>query len=197
MGDELGFRSPVDFQMQRKGTGEPVLSRLRMDFMGGLHFCGPARARDFAPPVRPPCCHGSDLFFFPVPWNWDKAKRGRLIPVTFDISSISRPRIPTRFPALLIFARPSNHKGALFRGWDQQRLDTASAPSPMASVGQVPPGPDESKAGLVVGVTSVLQVFSLTLFVARIWTRVRPTFRLSLDDLLTALALVRKTPVLA
>ncbi len=63
----------------------------------------------------------------------------------------------------------------------------------MAST-QGPPGPDESKASLVVGILSVLHVISLTLFGARIWTRVKPTFRLSLDDYAIILAVVRKFP---
>ncbi|KAK3899695.1 hypothetical protein C8A05DRAFT_17904 [Staphylotrichum tortipilum] len=50
----------------------------------------------------------------------------------------------------------------------------------MASQG--PPGPDESKAGIVVGVVGALHIVSWTLFGTRIWTRVKPTFRLSPDD---------------
>ncbi len=55
-----------------------------------------------------------------------------------------------------------------------------------------PPGPDESKAGIVVGVVTALHLISWTLCATRIWTRVKPTFRLSLDDYFIVLAVVRQ-----
>jgi len=54
-----------------------------------------------------------------------------------------------------------------------------------------PPGPDISKGALVVGITTFLHIISLSLFGARIYTRVRPTLRLGLDDYFLALAVVR------
>ncbi|KAK4239504.1 hypothetical protein C8A03DRAFT_32456 [Achaetomium macrosporum] len=51
-----------------------------------------------------------------------------------------------------------------------------------------PPGPDESKASIVVGVVTALHLVSWTLFGTRIWTRVRPTICLSPDDYFIILA---------
>jgi len=62
----------------------------------------------------------------------------------------------------------------------------------MASQG--PPGPDVSKAGIVVGVVGALHILSWTLFGTRIWTRVKPTLRLSTDDYFIMLAVVRTPP---
>ena len=53
-----------------------------------------------------------------------------------------------------------------------------------------PPGPDISKGALVVGITTFLHIISLSLFGVRIYTRVRPTLRLGLDDYFLALAVV-------
>jgi len=56
-----------------------------------------------------------------------------------------------------------------------------------------PPGPDISKAPLLVGITTFLHVISLSLFGGRIYTRVRPTLRLGWDDYFIAAAVVRFT----
>lgn len=61
----------------------------------------------------------------------------------------------------------------------------------MASL-QGPPGPDESKASIIVGVVGTLHLLSWGLYGMRIWTRVKPTFRLSLDDYFITAAVVRK-----
>jgi hypothetical protein len=61
----------------------------------------------------------------------------------------------------------------------------------MAST-QGPPGPDESKASIVVGIVSTLHLLSWAIFGTRIWTRVKPTFRLSLDDYFITAAVVRR-----
>lgn len=55
-----------------------------------------------------------------------------------------------------------------------------------------PPGPDESKAGIVVGIVGALHIISWALFGTRIWTRVKPTLRLSADDYFIVLAVVRR-----
>ena len=61
----------------------------------------------------------------------------------------------------------------------------------MAAIDQGPPGPDESRAGLIVGIVTALHAVSFVLFGARIWTRVKPTFHLSVDDYFIILAVVR------
>jgi len=60
----------------------------------------------------------------------------------------------------------------------------------MEGIVKTPPGPDESKAPLLIGITVLLRAISLPLVVARIWTRSRPTFRLGPDDYLLLAAVV-------
>jgi hypothetical protein len=56
-----------------------------------------------------------------------------------------------------------------------------------------PPGPDVSKAPLLVGITALLHLISLSLFGGRIYTRVRPTVRLGWDDYFMTAAVVRSS----
>ena len=58
------------------------------------------------------------------------------------------------------------------------------------STAQATVGPDVSKAGIVVGVVTALHLVSWTLYGTRIWTRVRPSYRLSFDDYTITLAVV-------
>ncbi len=58
--------------------------------------------------------------------------------------------------------------------------------------GPSPPGPDVSKGPLVIGVTAFLHIISLSLYGTRIYTRVRPTVRLGLDDYFLTVAVVSK-----
>jgi hypothetical protein len=60
------------------------------------------------------------------------------------------------------------------------------------SLPQAPPGPDESKASIIVGVVGTLHLISWCLFGMRIRTRIKPTLRLSLDDYFITAAVVRK-----
>ncbi|KAK4660703.1 hypothetical protein QC762_121420 [Podospora pseudocomata] len=60
----------------------------------------------------------------------------------------------------------------------------------MESTTLAPPGPDVSKASLVVGTISFLHLISWTLYAARIWTRMRPISRLFVDDYLITLAVL-------
>ncbi|KAK4171237.1 hypothetical protein QBC36DRAFT_340353 [Triangularia setosa] len=60
----------------------------------------------------------------------------------------------------------------------------------MESTVLAPPGPDVSKASLVVGTISFLHLISWTLYGARIWTRLRPIPRLFVDDYLITLAVL-------
>lgn len=63
----------------------------------------------------------------------------------------------------------------------------------MATAVVGPPGPDESQAGLLIGVTTVLHVLSWPLYLARIWARATPTFRLQVDDYLITAAMVGRS----
>ena len=60
----------------------------------------------------------------------------------------------------------------------------------MATVNTSPPGPDESKAPLLIGVTTLLYTLSTSLCCTRIYSRVRPTVRLSIDDYFATAAVV-------
>jgi len=53
-----------------------------------------------------------------------------------------------------------------------------------------PPGPDESKGPLLIGITTFLYALSLSLYGTRIYSRVRPTLRLGLDDFFVTLAVL-------
>ncbi|KAK5656586.1 hypothetical protein OQA88_4565 [Cercophora sp. LCS_1] len=53
-----------------------------------------------------------------------------------------------------------------------------------------PPGPDISRAPLLVGITTLLHAISLPLYGARIWTRSVPTLRLGLDDYFITAAVI-------
>jgi len=116
------------------------------------------------------------------------------------LPSIRDLNMSTRFLlALRLFSSWTPSRCLLFRHWDRRPYHLQGVPptglvslSPpaMASL-PAPPGPDESKASIVVGVVSALHLLSWALFGTRIWTRVKPTFRLSLDDYLLGLAVVR------
>jgi len=52
------------------------------------------------------------------------------------------------------------------------------------------PGPDISQAPLLRGVSAALHVISLTFYGTRMYTRIRPTLRLGLDDAFITAAVV-------
>lgn len=60
----------------------------------------------------------------------------------------------------------------------------------MAAVPDGAPGPDDSKAPLLIGLSTFLHVVSLSLFGARMWTRTIPRWRLGLDDYFLMAAVV-------